>query len=65
MDEKEKHIIPLLNNQDQQAISLLYDDFAPTLYRVVLRKFFEEQSTVVLWIITPWLSNGLGSFLLV
>lgn len=37
MDKKEKHIIRLLNRQDKRAISLLYDDFAPTLYGIVLR----------------------------
>ncbi|MCB0559633.1 MAG: sigma-70 family RNA polymerase sigma factor [Lewinellaceae bacterium] len=37
MDKKEKHIIRLLNRQDKRAISLLYDDFAPTLYGIALR----------------------------
>jgi RNA polymerase sigma-70 factor (ECF subfamily) len=37
MENEESHIVALLHGRKREAISLLYDRFAPTLYGIVLR----------------------------
>lgn len=43
MTDIEKNIIELLNKSDRKAISLLYDNYAASLYGVVLRIVKQEQ----------------------
>ncbi len=44
MKNREEHIVRLLRANDKEAISLIYDHYAPALYGVVLRMVGDEET---------------------